>query len=82
MKPLYNDQAHIAEQFLLYDDYTVQTAKLAFFKINSYKLSMVNASFCISREEFRGIIRSSLLNYISPALVLADQGFFSSETEN
>ena len=81
-QPIYNDQAHIAEQFMMLDDHTTQSARLAFFKISSYKLSLVNASFCMSREEFTNILKSSLLNYTSPAIILADLGFFSGESEN
>lgn len=81
-QPIYNDQAHIAEQFILSDDHTAQSAKLAFFKINSYKLSLINASFCMSRDEFISIIKGSLLNYTNPAIILADLGFFGSEYDN
>lgn len=81
-KPFYNDQAHIAEEFNLFDDYTTQTARLAFFKINSYKLSLVNAAFCKSKNELTGIIKGTLLNYTEPAIVLADLGFFKSEYDN
>ena len=81
-QPIYNDQVHIAEQFMMLDDHVTQTARLAFFKISSYKLSLVNASFCMSREEFTAIIQNSLLNYTHPGIILADLGFFSSEFEN
>jgi hypothetical protein len=81
-KPFYNDQAHIAEEFSLFDDFTTQTARLAFFKINSYKLSLVNAAFCKSKNELTGIIKGTLLNYTEPAIVLADLGFFKSEYDN
>ena len=81
-QPIYNDQAFIAEQFMLTEDHTRQTARLAFFKISSYKLSLINSSFCMSRTEFTGIIKSSLLNYTNPGIILADMGFFSSEFEN
>ena len=81
-QPIYNDQAHIAEQCLMLEDHITQTARLAFFKISSYKLSLVNASFCMSREEFTAILKSSLLNYTSPEIILADIGFFSSEIDN
>ncbi|MEO6613471.1 MAG: hypothetical protein ABIT05_15855 [Chitinophagaceae bacterium] len=80
--PFYNDQAHIAESFSLADTYTTERARLAFFKINSYKLSLVNAAFCITREELTGIIKSTLLNYTDPASILADIGFFEAGTEN
>ena len=81
-QPIYNDQAHIAEEFNLFDDYTTQTARLAYFKINSYKLSLVNAAFCKSKKELTGIIKGTLLNYTEPAIVLADLGFFKSEYDN
>ena len=65
MNNLYpNDQAHIAEEFQFIDDHITQTAQLAYLKINSYKLSLINAAFCMSREDLAGIIKSSLLNYL------------------
>ena len=81
-KPYHNDQAYIAGQFRFMDDHATQTARLAQFKINSYKLSLVNAAFCMSRNELTGIIKSSLLNYTNPAAVLADIGFFRDEIDN
>ena len=81
-KPFYNDQAHIAEEFSLSDDHTTHTAWLAFFKINSYKLSLIDATLCISREELTGFIKSSLLNYTDPSALLAGIGFFSAELDN
>ena len=77
-----NDQAHIAEEFQFIDDHITQTAQLAFLKINSYKLSLINAAFCMNRDELAGIIQNSLLNYTTPENVLADQGFFSSAMNN
>ena len=83
MNNLYhNDQAHIAEEFHLLDDYTAQTARLAFFKINSYKLSLIKASYSTSLEELTEIIKGTLLNYTDPAAVLADSGFFNREMDN
>ena len=80
--PFYNDQAYIAESFYLADDFTAQTARLAFFKINSYKLSLVKSVFAKSREELKGNIKSSLFNYTNPGIILADLGFFQSEADN
>ena len=80
--PFYNDQAYIAESFHLVDDFTSQTARLAFFKINSYKLSLIKSSFIKSREDLKTNIKSSLLNYTSGAIILAELGFFSSEVDN
>jgi hypothetical protein len=83
MNKLYhNDQAHIAEEFSYVDEHTTQTARLAYFKINSYKLSRINAAFCMSREELTGIIKKTLLNYTDPGTVLAGLGFFDSEVDN
>ena len=80
--PFYNDQAYIAESFHLGDDFTEQTARLAFFKINSYKLSLIKSSFIKSREDLKTNIKSSLLNYTSGGIILAELGFFSSEVDN
>ena len=80
--PFYNDQAYIAESFHLSEDFTSQTARLAFFKINSYKLSLIKMSFAQSREELRNNLRNSLLNFTPPGIILADLGFFQSESEN
>ena len=81
-KPHYNDQAHIAEEFQYMDEHTAQIARLAFFKINSYKLSLIKASFCSSREELTSIIKNTLLNYAEPSSILAGLGFFDAEIDN
>lgn len=80
--PYYSDQAYIAESFSMEEDFISQTARLAFFKINSYKLSMIKSSFTKSREELHENLKTSLFNYTSPEIILADLGFFSSEYEN
>jgi rRNA maturation protein Rpf1 len=78
----HNDQAHIAEDFHFIDEHTAQTARLALFKINSYKLSLIKSSFSTSREDMSEIIRNTLLNYTDPGRVLANIGFFDSELDN
>ena len=78
----HNDQAHIAEDFHFSDEHTAQTARLALFKINSYKLSLIKSSFSTSREDMSEIIRNTLLNYTDPGRVLANIGFFDSELDN
>ena len=80
--PFYNDQAHIAESFSLVEEFTAQTARLAYFKVNSYKLSMIKSSFIKTREELMVNIQSSLLNYTRPEIILADLGFFQSQIDN
>src|SRR5258706_63712 len=60
--PYHNDQAHIAQEFHFIDEHTAQTARLAFFKINSYKLSLIKASFNSSREDMTVIITNTLLS--------------------
>ncbi len=77
-----NDQAHIAEEFHFIDEHITQTAQLAFLKINSYKLSLINAAFCMSRDELENIIKNSLFNYTAPADILSDLGFYSSSVNN
>ncbi|MBL7738258.1 MAG: hypothetical protein JNK14_03505 [Chitinophagaceae bacterium] len=78
----HNDQAHIAEEFHFIDEHTSQTARLAYFKINSYKLSLIKASFSTSKDDMTDIIRRTLLNYTDAGRVLANLGFFDSEMEN
>ncbi|GEM_PF-501928 len=78
----HNDQAHIAEEFHYMDEHTMQTARLAHFKINSYKLSLIHAAFCMTRDELTDILRSSLFNYTAPSDILSGLGYFMSETEN
>ena len=80
--PYNSDQAYIAESFHLEEDYIAQTARLAHFKINSYKLSLIKTSFCKTREELIDNINGSLLNYTAPGIILADLGFFQSESDN
>ncbi len=80
--PIYNDQAYIAEGFHLAEDFTEQTARLAYFKVNSYKLSLIKGSFSNTKKELMANLNSSLLNYTSPEIILADLGFFQSEYDN
>ncbi len=80
--PFYNDQAYIAESFHLVDDFTAQTARLAYFKINSYKLTLIKNAFIKTRDELKDSINKSLLNYTNPGIILADLGFFQSEADN
>lgn len=82
MNTYHNDQAHIAGEFLLTEDHTVQIARLASFKISSYKISLHNAAFCMTRDELSAIIKNSLLNYTDSGRILADLGFFDSEVNN
>ena len=80
--PYHNDQLHIAEHFVYIDDHITQMAQLAFLKINSYKLSLINAAFCMSKEELGDILKSTLLNYTPAASVLVETYFFEYELEN
>lgn len=81
-QPFYNDQAHIAESFQLVEEFTAQTARLAYFKLNSYKLSLIKSSFVKTRDELMVNIKGSLMNYTNPGIILADLGFFQSQYEN
>jgi hypothetical protein len=81
-KPYYNDQAHIAEECLFIDEHTSQTARLAYFKINSYKLSLIKSSFRTSREDLTDIIKNTLLNYTDPVDLLYHLRFFEMKLEN
>ncbi|HUR66315.1 MAG TPA: hypothetical protein VMZ03_08170 [Chitinophagaceae bacterium] len=81
-QPYCNDQAYIAEAFHLDEDYISQMARLASFKINSYKLSLIQASFCQTRDELEQNIKSTLLNYADTTAILSELGFFSEEIDN
>ena len=81
-QPIYDDTAYIAQSFRLSEEYTAQTARLAYFKVNSYKLSLVKSSFAKSKVELVNNLKDSLLNYTSPEIILADLGFFQSEVDN
>ncbi len=78
----YNDQAHIAEQFNIVEEHTTQIARLAFHKINSYKLSLTSQAYCMSHDHLKGLIKGSLLNYVNAFSVLYIQGFFAEELKN
>lgn len=80
--PYYNDQAYIAESFHLSEEFVIQAARLAHFKINSYKISLVKSFFSNTRDELINNLKENLLNYTSSAIILADLGFFKSETDN
>jgi hypothetical protein len=81
-KPIYNDQNYIAERFMAIEESTIQTARLAYFKINSYKLSMMKASFSKSREELTDNLRCTLFNYTDSSGLLTHLGFFDDMMEN
>ena len=66
----YNDQAHIAVEFRDLDEHVSQVARFASFKINSYKLSLINAAFCITRDELSDILRNTLFNYTPAGSIL------------
>ncbi len=83
MNPIYcNDQAYIAESYLLDADYIHQMCRLAFFKINSYKLSVIKASFCRTKDELEKNLRSTLLNYKTAKELLCLTGFQEEELLN
>lgn len=81
-QPYCNDQAYIAEAFHLDEEYIRQMSRLASFKINSYKLSLIKASFCQTRDELELNIKNTLLNYTDNGSVLAELGFFNEEIDN
>ena len=81
-QPYCNDQAYIAEAYHLDEDYIGQMSRLAFFKINSYKLSLFKAAFCKTRTELVQNIKGTVFNYTEPAVLLTDTGFFNTEVDN
>ena len=81
-QPFYNDQAYIAESFLMVDEFITQSSRLASFKISSYKLSMCKSVFKETKDELEENLKASLFNYTDPCIILADTAFFSAENEN
>lgn len=78
----FNDQAFIAESFNMDEDFTFQSARLAYFKISSYKLSMINSGFRTTKQELKSNIDKSLFNFTDPDRILLYTGFFQQESEN
>lgn len=78
----FDDHSHIAEQFRISEEHIVQVAKLAHQKINSFKLSLTNQAYCMKSSDLQNLIRSTLLNYMNPVLVLSHVGFFDDEVSN
>jgi hypothetical protein len=81
-EPIYNDQSAIAEQFQFIDTHICQMASLAHQKVTTLKLSYIHAAYCSSRNELYELVKRTLLNYVSPDFVLAEEGFFDGEFEN
>lgn len=82
-KPIFfDDQAHIAEQFSIVEDHSSQLARLAFHKINAYKLSLSNQAYCVSRGELSNLIQATLFNYVHPCTVLQMASYFDEANNN
>jgi hypothetical protein len=81
-KPFFDDQSHIADEFIIFEDHTSQLARLAFHKINAYKLSMQNQAFCMSRNELQDLIKATLLNYVHPCTILQLVNYFNDSSDN
>jgi hypothetical protein len=83
MKSLfYNDQAYIADQFTITDHHISNISLFAYYKINTYKLSLKNQAYCVSKKDITTLIHNSLLNYTRPDELLLTTGFFSSVIDN
>jgi hypothetical protein len=79
---LHNEQSVIADDLLLSDDFTAQTARLTHFKINYYKFTLIRPSFIQAREILRSNIRDSLFNFVTPSQVLHSVRFYEDPIEN
>ena len=83
MKKLYYDDTRsIAEQFQLLDTHICQLAQLSFQKITALKLSYVHASYSVSHKEIYQLVKRSLLHYVTPDFVLAEQCFIDDYIDN
>jgi hypothetical protein len=81
-KLFFDDHAYIAEQFLIAEKFTAQSALFASYKINSFKLSLRNEAFCMNREDLQKLLKGTLLNYTHPSLILSYLEFFKTENRN
>ncbi len=81
-QPICDDSRYIAESFRLDSEYIGRMARLATFKINSYKLSIVNGVFDHARDELRENISSTLMHYVEAGEIVSLTGFWQSEGDN
>jgi hypothetical protein len=81
-QPICDDRTYIAESFRLDSEYIGRMSKLASFKINSYKLALVNSAFDLTKEELGDNIRNSLMNCIDPYEIVSITGFWQTEIDN
>ncbi len=81
-QPICDDSRYIAESFRLDSEYIGRMARLATFKINSYKLSSVNGVFDHARDELRENISSTLMHYVDANEIVSLTGFWQNEGDN
>ena len=81
-RPFYNDQRAIAEQLIFLDTHICQMAQLAHQKVTTLRLSYVHAAYCNSRKELYDLVKRTLLTYVTPDFVLAEEKFFDKELAN
>jgi hypothetical protein len=82
-KPLFfDDQAYIAEEFIIVEEHTNQLAQLAHHKVNAYKLSLQNQAYCMNKTELGSLIRNTLLNYVHPCTVLQMVNYYNDQSDN
>lgn len=80
--PIYNDQAYIAEKFLMEDDLVQETSVLAVHRIQSYKLSLQRVRLGVSPEFLKASLEKSFFRYRDAYSVLQNVGFFDEIYEN
>lgn len=80
--PFFNDQAYFAETYLLEEDYTGQMARLAYFKINSWKRTQAENQPAPNRTELRKNLQETLLRSVKPMQVLVNLRFFDTSLAN
>jgi hypothetical protein len=77
-----NDSADIAAQFEIQEAHLLQASFIAFSKIKLYNLSVVQAAYCKSKEEMKGLVHSTLLRFIDSERLLLISGFAEGELDN
>lgn len=78
-----NDQDFLAERFRISDNHLISASKIAMLKIQSWKFAVktpeIGANYLQSVEE---IIRNSFFDFVSPGIVLNEEGFHLAPIEN
>lgn len=78
-----NDQDFLAEKFRIADNHLISASKIAMLKIQSWKFAMKTPEIGVNYlESVEQIIRNSFFEFITPSVVLNEEGFYFTANEN